>query len=53
MQYEIDFNNMKFYFYLKYTENEINIKGKEENNLNEIFEASFTLSDLTKMNMIF
>ena len=53
MQYEIDFNNMKFYFYLKYTESEINIKGKEENNLNEIFEASFTLSALTKMNNIF
>ena len=52
-KFEINCNDTKFNFNISYTEQETNIKGKEENNLKEIFEGSFTLSALVEMNNIF
>ena len=52
-KYDINYKDMKFYFNLTYTESGINIKGKEENNLKEIYEANITLSALIEMNNIF
>ena len=52
-QYEFNLKDIKLNFNLTYTEKEISIKLKEENNLNEIYEASFTLSYLIETNNIF
>ena len=52
-QYEFNLKDIKLNFNLTYTEKEISIKVKEENNLNEIYEASFTLSYLIETNNIF
>ena len=50
---ELDFNDTKYSFNLSYTEDTINIKGREENNLKENYEGSFAPSDLAKINNIF
>ena len=52
-KYEVNFKDIKFAFDLTYNEEGINIKGKDENNLNEIYEASFTLTYLAEINNIF
>ena len=52
-QYEFNLKDIKLNFNLTYNEKEISIKVKEENNLNEIYEASFTLSYLIETNNIF
>ena len=52
-KYEVNFKDIKFTFDLTYDEEGININGKDENNLNEIYEASFTLKYLVEINNIF
>ena len=52
-KYELDFNDSKYSFNLSYTEDTINIKGRDENDIKENYEGSFAPSDLAKINNIF